>query len=180
MIEAGAAFLAWVGAALVVLSDGRRGLAVGLAIATFGLGAIVLLHAGPLEAALVALGGAAGAARRWTSGVPGWGTMPAGSTPRFVLCVATALVGVWFALIVTTGAGADVKFAALVAVALSGARVLSSADPDVLLTAVGLLALAAAAAAGPAETASGAWPYALAALIAAGACWVRPGSLDAA
>ncbi|HKW69798.1 MAG TPA: hypothetical protein VJP81_04380 [Candidatus Dormibacteraeota bacterium] len=172
MIEAGAAFVAWVGASLVVLADGRRGLALGAALATAGLAAVVLDHGGAVEAGVLALGGAAAAGGRLLSGAAGWRIMPAGTTPRFVTCVAVALIAAWFALVVTTGGGAGLRFAAVAVLGLSGARVISSAEPDVLLTAVALLALAIAAAAGFSAVAQGLWPYLAAALIAAGVCWV--------
>lgn len=96
--------------------------------------------------------------------------MPAGSTPRFVLCVAVGLLAVWFALAVTTGGDSALRFVALVVVALAAARVLSGGEPDVVLSAAALLALALGAAAGLAETAPGPWPYLAAALVAAGVC----------
>lgn len=180
MIEAGAAFLAWSGASLVVLSDGRRGLAAGVVVSALGLAVLVLQHAGPLEAGALVLGGAAAAACRFVRGAPGWGIMPAGSTPRFVLCVAVALVGIWLALLVMNGTGAAFRFAILVVVGLAGARVLSSTEPDVVMTSVGVLALGVAAAAGLGDAAAGAVPYVVAALVAVGACVVPIGATDAA
>ena len=51
-------------------------------------------------------------------------------------------------------------------------QVLASQEPSVLLTAVGLLALAIAATAGTADGGQGPWPYVAAALFAAGAAWL--------
>lgn len=180
MIEAGGAFVAWLGASLVVLADGRRGLALGAALATAGLAAVVLQGGGPAGAAALAGGGALAAFRRAGSGPGGWRIMPPGSTPRFVLCVATGLVTLWVAFAVTAGGGAALRFAAVAVVALSAARVLTSREPAVLLTTVALLALAVAAAAGLGDTGPGPWPYLAAAAIAAAVGWLPVGTPHAA
>ncbi len=180
MIEAGAAFVAWLGASLLVLAEGRRGLALALAVTTIGLAVIVLSGAGPFGAGAMVAGGGVASARRLTTGPQGWGLMPAGSTPRFILCVAVGLLAVWFALAVTTGAGAGLRFAAVSVVALSVARVLSNDAPEVLLTATGVLGLAVAAASGLADSSAAPWPYLGAAVIAAGAGWIRVGANRAA
>jgi hypothetical protein len=165
-----AALVAWVGASLVVLSDGRRGLALGMAVAAAGLAGIAWRSAGPLAAAAIAVGGLAAAAGRLRSGELGWGIMPAGSTPRLLLCVAVALVAAWVATTVTTGPGAGLRFAALASLGLAAARVLWSADAAVLLTAAGLLALDIGIAASAADI----WPYAAGGLVAAVIGWVPP------
>ena len=76
MIEVAAGFVAWLGASMVVLADARRGLALGIAIATLGLAVLVLQDAGPLEAAAMALGGLLASARCASSGPAGWQIMP--------------------------------------------------------------------------------------------------------
>ena len=173
MIEGIAAFVAWLGAALVVLSDGRRGLALGTALTTLALAAIVLLEGGgPAAAAGLGVAGLAAAARRLMVGSDGWGIMPPGSTPRFILCVAGGLLGLWIALGVTSGHSAALRFAVVTVAGLSAARVLSSEETPVVLTAVALLALALAAAAGLADTATALWPCVLGAAIAAGVGWL--------
>src|SRR5207237_1377746 len=78
----------------------------------------------------------------------------------------------WIAFSVTTGAGAALRFAVMTVVGLGGARVLSSDERSVLLTSVGLLALAIAAMAGMGDAWQGPWPYVAAALVAAGAGWL--------
>lgn len=171
MLEAGAAFVAWLGMSIVVLADGRRGLALGAALASAGLALVALQGVGLIDAGALALGGAVMVARRLNNGPGGWQLMPPGSTPRLVLCIAAGLVALWIAFSVTTGAGAALRFAVMPVVGLSGARVLSSHEPAVLLTAVGLLALAVAAIAGMGETAPDPWPYFAAALVAAGSGW---------
>lgn len=172
MTEAAAAFAAWLGASLVLVSDGRRGLALGMAFATVGLGALALGGGGPVAAVAVLAGGAIATVRRVFVGRPGWAIMPAGSTPRLVTCVAAGLVALWVAAIVMSGAGAALRFAVMTGVGLAGARVLWSDDAHVLLTAAGVLAIAIAAGGAVAPVAAGFWPYVAAALIAAAAPFV--------
>ena len=172
MIEGFAGFVAWLGASVVVLSDGRRGLALGAALSTLAMAAIVLSNAGPVAAIAVGVGGLAAAARRLTVGVAGWGIMPPGSTPRFILCVAGGLLASWIALGVTSGHSSALRFAVITVAGLSGARVLSSDESSVLLTSVALLALAVAAASGLTEGVPSIWPYVVAAAIAAGVGWL--------
>jgi len=159
LIEGFAGFVAWLGASVVVLSDGRRGLALGAALSTLALALIVVADAGPVAA--IAVGG-----------VVGWGIMPPGSTPRFILCVAGGLLALWIALGVTSGHSSALRFAVITVAGLSGARVLSSDESSVLLTSVALLALAVAAASGLTEGVPSIWPYVVAAAIAAGVGWL--------
>ena len=170
MIEGIASFVAWLGASLIVLADGRRALALGVALAAAGLAVITWVGAGPVPAAILAVGGVIAAGRRFASGPGRWAVMPPGSTPRLILCVASALVALWIALGITTGDSPALRFAVLVVIGLSGARVLSSADPHVQLTAGAVLAVAIGAAAGLGG--GDLWPYVAAAVLAAGACWL--------
>ena len=180
MIEGIAAFVAWLGAAVVVLSDGRRGLALGTVLTTLALAAIVLPEGGPGPAVAISAGGLAAAARRLTVGSGGWGIMPPGSTPRFILCVAGGLVALWIALGVTSGHSSALRFAVVTVAGLSAARVLSTEDTSVVSTAVALLALALAAAAGLADGETALWPCMLGAAIAAGVGWLPMGRARAA
>jgi hypothetical protein len=157
---------------IVVLADGRRGLALGAALATAGLALVALQSAGPISAGALAAGGVIIAVRRLTNGLSGWQLMPPGSTPRLVLCIGAGLLALWIAFAVTTGAGAALRFAVMTVLGLSGARVLSSDQSWVLSTAVGLLALAIAAIAGMGDTSPDPWPYYAAAFVAAGSGWV--------
>ena len=174
MIEVGAGIVAWAGASLVVLGDGRRGLALGVAVAGLGLGALAWMHAGPVAAAAIAAGGVIAAAGRLLSGQPGWHVMPAGSTPRLVLCVAVGLVGLWFGFAVTTGPGGGTRFAALTVLVLAPARILWSEDRAALLTATGVLALAMGVAAAAGAETTDIWAYVAAALLAAAVAWLPP------
>jgi hypothetical protein len=167
VVEAAAAFAVWLGAAMVVLTDGRRGLALGLALLSAGFGVLQLAGGQPVGAVAVLMGGLVGSARSWRSGAS-WGLMPAGSTPRLVLCVATALVALWVAASVTTGGGAQLRFAVLAALGLMGARVLMSRENAVVLTSVACFAIALAAAPSLGATSPGPAPAIIGGLIAAG------------
>ena len=145
---AGAAFVVWLGAALIVLADGRRGLALGLAFVTVSL-AILTWPAGmAVGSVAIGVGGLIAAVQCWRSGPAEWGIMPAGSTPRLILCVASGMLGFWLAASVTTGPDASRRFAVLVVTGLMGARVLISRDVPVVLTGIAALALAVATASG--------------------------------
>ena len=89
------ALLAWLGASLLVLSDERRGLALGIAVAAVGLGVATAAAGKDLlaDAALV-VGGACSAGLQFGRGGMSWGLMPPGSTPR--------LIGSLVALILTS------------------------------------------------------------------------------
>ena len=76
------------------------------------------------------------------------------------------------AFTITSGSGAGLRFTALAALALAGARLLWSSDPPVQLTAVGVLALAAAMASAIGASSPDLWPYAAAAFVAASVAWL--------
>jgi hypothetical protein len=169
LIEGLAAFVAWLGAAIVVLADGRRGLALGLALITVAFTALTWAGGETLGAAALLMGGAVASVRALSSGAEGWGLMPPGSTPRLVLSVAVGLVALWFAASVTFGAGAPVRFAGPAVLGLMGVRALASSDTAIVLVAVAGLALALAESTGMAATAPGPSPYIVGALVAASA-----------
>ncbi len=165
MTEA-AAFIAWLGAAALTLSDGRRGLALGLALTTAAFAALVWIGGQPVAAGALLLGGSVAAIRRLRMGPEGWAMMPAGSTPRLVLSIAAGLVALWIATAVMTGPGGPLRFAALAVLGMMGARLLAETNPAAILTALASLAMAVALAAGIADTSPGPAPYLVAAAIA--------------
>src|ERR1019366_3742359 len=71
-----AAFVAWLGPAMIVLSDGRRGLALGLALTTVAFVALAWAGGDHLAAAAILFGGAVAAIRRSRIGPDVWGLMP--------------------------------------------------------------------------------------------------------
>jgi hypothetical protein len=172
LIVGAAAFMAWIGASIVVLSDGRRGLALGIAVSTVGIAILAKDSVGSIAATALAAGGSIAAVRVFFAGPRGWGIMPAGSTPRLVLCIASALAVFWIAGAVISGAGASLRFAAIAVITLAAGRVLITMGIEVLLAATALLALGAglASAAGPAS--SGPWPYLAGAAVAAAVVWL--------
>jgi hypothetical protein len=167
------AFMAWLGAATIVLSDGRRGLALGLALIAIAFAALAWMGGDIGAAAALLAGGAAAVYQRLRSGRDDWGVMPPGSTPRLVLVIAAGFLALWFAASVTTGGGAPLRFAAPVVLGLMGARVLEGRDSAIVVTAAAGMALAVAMATGLAATPPGPTPYIAAALIAAGVSALR-------
>jgi hypothetical protein len=179
-VSAAAAFAAWLGASLIVLSEGRRGLGAGLALVTAGFAGIVLVG-GEVGAAVALLaGGGFAVVRRLRTGPDEWGVMPPGSTARLVLAAAVGLAALWISTSVMTGPGAPLRFAALSVLGLTVARVLTPSEPPAVLTALAALALSVAVAAGAADTSPGPALYVLAALVAAGVSWIRVGEVDGA
>lgn len=172
MLEGAAGVVAWAGASLVVLGDGRRGLAAGIALAAAGLGAVAWLTAGPLAAAGIVAGGLVAAVGRWRSGAPGWQMMPAGSTPRIILCVAVAFLCLWIALVVTTGPGSGLRFSASVCMVLAAARILWSERRPVGLSGAAVLALAVGVASASGSSLPDPWPFLAAGLVAAVMAWL--------
>jgi len=169
---AGAAFVAWLGAAIVVLADGRRGLALGLALLTITLAVLTWPAGMAVGSVAIGVGGLIAAVQCWRSGPAEWGIMPAGSTPRLILCIASGLLGFWLAASVTTGPDASRRFAVLLVTGLMGARVLISRDVTVVLAGIAGLALALATASGLAAGSPGPIPAIVGGLIAAGVMFV--------
>lgn len=137
-----AAVAAWLGGSIVLLSDGRRGLALGMAILASGLAALAFIADDVPAAIALLVGGAGAAALRLRSGREGWGVMPAGSTPRLILSIVAGLLSLWLAAAVTTGPGAGLRFAVLTTLALLVARLLQGAEPAASATAASGIALA--------------------------------------
>lgn len=172
MISPAAGIVVWLGASLLVVSDGRKGLAVGIALTAAGLATFAFLTAGPLAAIAIALGGAVAATRRYATGAEGWAILPPGSTPRLVLSIATALIAFWVAAGLTSGSYASLRFGVIVAAVLSAARVLSTNEQTALLTAVAVLALSAVVASAIGSSSPSLWPYLAGAFIAAAVGWL--------
>src|SRR5581483_3778053 len=110
-VTAAAAIAAWVGGSLILLSDGRRGLALGLAVLGGGLAGLALDAGHAFAAVALAAGGAGAGALRLREGADGWGIMPPGSTPRLILATVSALIALYLAAVITEGPGAGFRFA---------------------------------------------------------------------
>jgi hypothetical protein len=172
LIQPVAGIVVWVGASVVVVADGRRGLAAGIALSTLGLAVLAFVTAGLVAAAAIAAGGALAGGRRYVLGPAGWEILAPGSTPRLILCIASALVAFWIADAVTSGPVASLRFAAITGTALSAARVLSAAEPAAQLSAVAIVALCVASAAAIGSTEPGVWPYLAGGVVAAAVGWL--------
>jgi hypothetical protein len=162
-----AGLAAWIGASVIVLADGRRALAAGLATVTVGLAGVAWRDGDGLAAVVILLGGGVAAFLRQRAGPPGWMLMPAGSTPRLILCVAGALVALWFAASITVGPEGAARFAVLCVAGLAAARILSTRAAPTIATALATLVLAMAVATHFAGDSPGMAPYLVAALLAA-------------
>jgi hypothetical protein len=176
---AGAAFIAWLGASVLVLADGRRGLALGLALVAVSL-AVLTWPAGMVVGSVaIGVGGLIAAVQCWRSGPAGWGIMPAGSTPRLILCIASGLLAFWLAASVTTGPAGSLRFTFIVVPGLMGARILMSREVPVVLAGIAAMALALAAASGLAAESPGPIPALVGGLIAAAVMFVPASRPDA-
>jgi hypothetical protein len=141
-VTAAAAIAAWLGGSMVVLSEGRRGLALGVAIAAAGLGSLALLAGHGPEAAALLAGGAAAAALCLRGRPEGWGVMPAGSTPRLILSIVVGLLALWVAAVMTSGSDTALRFAIPAILGLMTLRLLFGAHRAASTAAASVLALA--------------------------------------
>jgi hypothetical protein len=162
-----AAFVAWLGAAVVVLADGRRGLAAGLALVGLAMAGVAWAAGDQLGAILLLAGGLIGAGLRFFIGPDGWGLMEPGSTPRMLFAVVAGLFGLWVAAAVTTGGSGGLRFAAFAGILLLGGRLLQAAAPVALLTAIAGVALVLGVISGAVGGTGGNAEYAIAAAVCA-------------
>jgi hypothetical protein len=135
-----ATLLAWLGAAIMILSDGRRGLAAGLSLAGLGLALGLAVH-DRAAAAAVAAGAVAGALLGLRRGARGWRLMPPGSTPLVILSAICLVVGLAGGSLVA-GPAAPARVAATTVILLSGARLMGAPRREAALAAAAALALA--------------------------------------
>ncbi len=163
-----AAFAAWLGAAIIVLADGRRGLALGLAVMAAGLAVVAFAAGQSFTGGALMAGGVVAAGIRFRTGPDGWGLVQPGSTPRIILTLVIGLVSLYVAASLSNGDGAAMRFASLASMALAGARLLQGSERAAALT--GASALVLALGASSLLGTSGSLPAAVVgALIAAGA-----------
>lgn len=163
-----AAFAAWAGAATIVLADGRRGLAAGIALIAAAFTTLVWFGAGWFAGAVLLIGGAICAIQLLRAGKQDWGLMSPGSTPRLILAVVGGILSLWVAASVTSGPGAPLRFACLSVLGLLGGRLLQGRQATPLLAAASGLAIALAGASALRGGAPDVASYLLGALIAAG------------
>ena len=154
--------LAWLGAAILVLSDGTRGLAFGLALSGVGLAAAVATLSGSATAAIAA-GAVLAALLRLRGGAGGWGLLPPGSTPRLILAMVIGAAALYLGVLVAGAGGPAAPVAALAAAGLATSRLLGCERRQDALACASLAALGL----GGLEIASQAGGAAEAALLAA-------------
>jgi hypothetical protein len=168
-VTVAAGLAAWIGAALVVLADGRRGLAAGVGLVAVGFAILAWTNGLWLEGAILLAGGTVTAFELVRTGPKEWGLMPPGSTPRLILVVVAGILSLWVAASVTTGPGASLRFASLAVLGLMAGRLLQGQNATAVLAAAASLALALAGASGLAPIGLGLGPYVVGAVVAAGA-----------
>ncbi len=168
-MTAAAGFAAWIGAAFIVLADGRRGLAAGIGLVDLGFTVLAWTNGLWPEGAILLAGGAVCVFELVRTGPQEWGLMPPASTPRLILALVVGILSLWVAASVTTGPGAALRFASLAVLGLMAGRLLQSQSSIAVLTAASGLALALAGASGLAPGGAGLAPYLFGAVIAAGA-----------
>jgi hypothetical protein len=135
------AVVAWLGASLLVVSDGRLALGTGLTAAAGGVAAGLIVGGRPLAAAAVVAGGLASAALRLRTGPAGWRILPPHSSPRVILSVGAGGAAAWIAAQLLGVGGLD-RMPAVMVAALAGGRVLGAADGASAAVAASAVALA--------------------------------------
>jgi len=168
-VTAIAAFSAWAGAAVIVLADGRRGLAVGVGLVAVGFTTLAWADGAWLEGAFLLAGGGLCAIELSRRGPQDWGLMPPGSTPRLILAMVAGILALWFATSLTTGDDVPLRFACVAVLGLAAGRVLQGQAPAQVLSASAALAIALASASAMASNDPGFLPYLIGGLIAGGA-----------
>jgi hypothetical protein len=146
VLAAAAVVVAWLGGAFLVLSDARRGVALGVAL--YAVGLAVTLYGTPPAALALGLAGLAAAALRLRDGAPQWGTLPPGSTPRLLLCVVSGVLAGFVGASILEGPGpAPVRIVILLGGAMGAARLLSTLRREAALASTSAMTLAVGAAA---------------------------------
>ena len=137
--------LAWLGAAVLVLSDARRGLAAGLLLAAVGLAVIRVAEGDAVDAGILFVFGLLASIiglRR--NPRRGWGLLPPGSTPRIVLSIVVGGLALWLGIgVLDTPGDPPARAAAVIVMALGAGRLLAVRDPRAALSAASLIALGA-------------------------------------
>jgi hypothetical protein len=165
-----AAFAAWLGAAVIVLADGRRGLAVGIGLVAAAFATLAWTSGVWLGGAFLLAGGAVAVIELVRRGTQEWGLMPAGSTSRLILAIVAGILSLWVAGSVTSApGGTSLRFASLAVLGLMAGRLLQGHQAVPLLTAAAGLAIAVAGASALGSTDPGYAPYLVGGVIAAGA-----------
>lgn len=140
ILAVGGVAVAWLGAALTVLAEGRRGLGCGALLVGAGLCGIEVAAGHPVAGALLLIGGAGYGLLRQRDGAPGWVLFAPGSSPRLIGSV--LLLAVSLFLISTLRIGTPTLAGVLIVSALAVMRLTSTPDRAALASCAAIQALA--------------------------------------
>ncbi|MBO0745799.1 MAG: hypothetical protein J2P43_12325 [Candidatus Dormibacteraeota bacterium] len=132
--------VAWLGASITVLAEGRRGLGCGTALVGAGLCAIEIAAGHPIPGTLLLIGGAGYGAFRQRDGARGWVLFAPGSSPRMIAAVLLFAVSLF--LINALDIGTPALAAILTVSALAVMRLTSTPDRAALASCAVIQALA--------------------------------------
>lgn len=132
--------VAWFGATLTVLAEGRRGLGAGALLVGVGLCAIEVAAGHPVPGVLLLIGGAGYGVFRQRDGAPGWVLFSPGSSPRMIGAVLLFVVSLF--LINTLQIGTPTLAGVLTVSALAVMRLTSSPDRGAIASCAAIETLA--------------------------------------
>ncbi|HUZ89522.1 MAG TPA: hypothetical protein VMU49_06810 [Candidatus Acidoferrales bacterium] len=149
ILEVLAVILAWLGGAAVLLSSGRRGIALGIGAAGLGLGLSEFAAGAGEEAILVLLGALLAAGLRLRDGGRGWGTLGPGSTPGLISALAALLGPLLLAVYLLPGRAEPALLCGMVVTTLGAMSVMATGERQLSLAGAALVAFGVGAMAGP-------------------------------
>ena len=132
--------VAWLGASITVLAEGRRGLGCGALLVGAGLCGIEIAAGHAIPGVLLLVGGAGYGIFRQRDGAPGWVLFAPGSSPRLIAVVLLFAVSLF--LINTLGIGTPALAGVLTVSALAVMRLTSTPDRAALASCAAIEALA--------------------------------------
>lgn len=132
--------VAWLGASITVLAEGRRGLGCGTALVGAGLCAVEIAAGDPVPGVLLLIGGAGYGACRQRDGARGWVLFAPGSSPRMIAAVLLFAVSLF--LINAIDIATPALAAILTVSALAVMRLTSTPDRAALASCAVIQALA--------------------------------------
>lgn len=149
--------LAWLGATLLALSDGRRGMALSVAVTATGLAAgIAAAGAAPAAVVVLLAGGACAAAACLRGPAPAWGLLPPGSTPRLIGSIVVLMAALALGGSSLSGPAGLARLGGLVVIVLAAGRLLTAGGRWPVLAAGSALALGLGSLGGTAALGAGA------------------------
>jgi hypothetical protein len=132
--------VAWLGASITVLAEGRRGLGCGALLVGAGLCAIEIAAGHTVPGLLLLIGGAGYGILRQRDGAPGWVLFAPGSSPRLIAAVLLFAVSLF--LINTLDIGTPALAGVLTVSAVAVMRLTSTPDRAALASCAAIEALA--------------------------------------